>query len=160
MTMRSLNQLADRGLPTSETVTLTWDQRTRSRLRVMLDDGSPAGIFLDRGTVLRDGTCLLDAEGRAVRVVAAPESVSTISSDDPTLLARACYHLGNRHVPLQVAPGWARYRHDHVLDDMVRLLGLEVVHEDAAFEPEAGAYGAHGPGHQHEHDHGHAHEPA
>ena len=70
-----------------------------------------------------------------------------------TLDDGASYHLGNRHVPLQIAPGRLRYQHDHVLDDMVRGMGLEVTVEEAPFEPEPGAYG----GHHTSHGHGHRH---
>ena len=109
---------------------------------MVLDDGREAGIFLQRGRTLRDGDCLSDAEGLVmVRVLAAAERVSTVVGDDGPLLARACYHLGNRHVPLQIDSGRLRYRHDHVLDAMVRGLGLAVVVEDAPFDPEPGAYG-------------------
>jgi urease accessory protein len=84
-----------------------------------------------------------------VLVVAAPETVSRVSIDDPLLLAKVCYHLGNRHVPLQIEQGWLRYQHDHVLDDMVRGLGVAVTTEQAPFEPEAGAYQS--APHQHQH---------
>lgn len=130
-------------------VTLTLDQRVKSRLRVLLDDGREAGIFLERGDTLKDGDCLVDEEGRVVQVKAAPERVSTIESQDGHLLARACYHLGNRHVALQIGPEELCYLHDHVLDEMVRGLGLAVRVEDAPFEPEPGAYG----GSAHEHGH-------
>ena len=123
-------------------VTLTLDQRVKSRLRVVLDDGREAGILLDRGEALRDGDCLVSDEGLVVLVKAAPERLSTVVSEDPHLLARACYHLGNRHVALQIDPGRLRYLHDRVLDDLVRGLGLAVRAEDAPFEPEPGAYGA------------------
>lgn len=123
------------------TVTLSVDSRIKSRLRVSLDDGRDAGLMLERGHLLRGGELLSDAEGtHIVRVLAAPEAVSTVRSADPLLLARAAYHLGNRHVPLQVEAGLLRYQHDYVLDDMVRGLGLTVEAEQAPFEPEAGAY--------------------
>lgn len=136
-------------------LTLAFDLRQRSRLRTRLDNGEEAALYLQRGLVLRDGDCLCTADGFTAIVRAAPELVSTVHSDDPTLMARACYHLGNRHVPLQVANGWARYLHDHVLDEMVRGLGLTVISEQAPFEPEAGAYGKTGDGdvpHNHRHD--------
>jgi len=100
--------------------------------------------LLPRGTVLRDGDRLRAVNGLVIAVQAAAESVSTARSDDVTRFARVCYHLGNRHMPLQIGPGWLRYLADHVLDKMVEELGLTVVHEQAPFEPEAGAY------HQHE----------
>jgi urease accessory protein len=130
------------------TVTLTLEQRTKRRLRVVLDDGREAGIFLERGETLCDGDCLVGDDGVRVQVRAAAEQVSSITCTDPLLLARACYHLGNRHVALQIEPERLRYLHDHVLDDLVRGLGLPVRVEQAPFEPEPGAYG----GHAHHHD--------
>ncbi|MBK5001019.1 urease accessory protein UreE [Pseudomonas sp. S31] len=140
------------------TVTLDVDSRIKSRLRVTLDDGREAGLMLDRGHLLRGGELLADAAGSlVVRVLAAPERVSTMRCDDPHLLARAAYHLGNRHVPLQIEPGLLRYQHDHVLDDMLRGLGLTVEAEQAPFEPEAGAYQSAPHSHNHSHEHSHDH---
>jgi urease accessory protein len=116
--------------------------RSRSRLRTALASGEEVGLMLARGTVLRGGDRLLADDGRIVDVVAAAETVSVVSSSDPHLLCRASYHLGNRHVALQVGAGWVCYLHDHVLDEMVRGLGLTVTLQEAPFEPEAGAYGA------------------
>lgn len=121
-------------------LTLPFEQRQKSRQRVRLDDGREAAILLPRGTVLRHGDHLRTREGVLIRVVAAPETVSTAFSADAVLLLRAAYHLGNRHVPVQVGAGWLRYLGDHVLDDMLRQLGLDVVVEAAPFQPEAGAY--------------------
>lgn len=138
------------------TLTLDVDSRIKSRLRVTLDDGREAGLMLERGHLLRGGELLADVAGsQVVRVLAAPERVSTVRCDDPHLLARAAYHLGNRHVPLQIEPGLLRYQHDHVLDDMLRGLGLAVNTEQAPFEPEAGAYQSapHSHSHSHSHDH-------
>ncbi|MDH0301500.1 MULTISPECIES: urease accessory protein UreE [unclassified Pseudomonas] len=136
------------------TVTLSVDSRIKSRLRVTLDDGRDAGLMLERGHLLRGGELLSDAEGQhVIQVLAAPEVVSTVRCGDPHLLARAAYHLGNRHVPLQIEPQLLRYQHDHVLDDMVRGLGLEVAAEQAPFEPEAGAYQSASHSHGHGHDH-------
>jgi len=137
-------------------VTLPIEQRVRSRLRVKLDDGRDAGLFLPRGTLLRGGDRLGSDDGKIVAVVAADETVTTVRCDDITLLTRAAYHLGNRHIPLQVEHGWLRYQHDHVLDDMLRQLGLTLVVEQAPFEPEAGAYQQAANGHHHHsHDHNH-----
>lgn len=136
-------------LPAQATLTLPFESRQKSRLRTRLDDGRDVGLFLARGTVLRHGDRLRTTSGLVVRVRAAPEAVSTARTDDALLLARAAYHLGNRHVALQIGPGWLRYLHDHVLDAMARELGLAVAGERAPFEPEAGAYGG---GHLH---HGH-----
>jgi len=124
-------------------LSLTLEQRVKARLRVTLDDGREAGLFLERGQALHDGDCLAGEHGERVHVVAAAEPVSTVHANDPLLLTRAAYHLGNRHVALQVGDGWLRYQPDHVLDDMVRGLGLQVESEQAPFEPEPGAYGHH-----------------
>jgi urease accessory protein len=133
---------------------LPFAERSKSRLRAVLDDGTEVGLFLERGSVLRQGDLLLADDGRVVQVQAAPESVSTVHTEDGLMLARASYHLGNRHVALQIGPGWLRYIHDHVLDDMLRGFGLAVVVEQAPFEPEAGAYVAASHAHTHSHSHG------
>ncbi|WP_330961156.1 urease accessory protein UreE [Photobacterium sp. 53610] len=139
------------------TLSLPIDARIKSRLKVTLDDGRNAGLFLPRGYILRDGDLLTNDNGIAVTVLAAPELVSTVYCADPHLLARLSYHLGNRHVPLQIQPGWLRYQHDHVLDDMVHGLGGIVTVEQAPFEPESGAYGGQHGGHSHHHHPEHEH---
>jgi urease accessory protein len=156
--MLKLTQKVETGTATGS-VTLPLDLRIKSRVKVMLDDGSEAGLFLPRGSILRDGDLVSSDDGKVIEVKAAPETVSTVSCNDPHLLARACYHLGNRHVPLQIENGFVRYQHDHVLDEMVLGLGLEVTVEQAPFEPEPGAYGdyGHAGGHGHQHGHGHDH---
>lgn len=146
------------------TLTLPIDLRIKSRLKVTLDNGEEAGLFLNRGQLLRGGDCLADDSGEViVRVLAADEAVSTVRADDLLQLGRICYHLGNRHVPLQIDAGFARYQRDHVLDEMVIGLGGQVSHELAPFEPEAGAYqsqagAGHHHHHDHDHDHGHSHD--
>ncbi|MCK9193253.1 MAG: urease accessory protein UreE [Nevskia sp.] len=125
---------------------LPFDQRSKSRLLAQLSSGEDVGLILERGFVLRNGDKLLADDGRVVEVVAAEETVSTVRCDDPWRLARAAYHLGNRHVPVQIGAGWLRYRHDHVLDDMLRGQAFDVAVENAPFEPEGGAYGG---GHHH-----------
>jgi urease accessory protein len=122
-------------------------------LRAKLDNGEEAGLFLERGSVLRHGDLLLADDGRVIEVQAAPETVSTVHTEDALMLARASYHLGNRHVALQIGAGWLRYQHDHVLDDMLRGFGLDVVIEQTPFEPEGGAYVA-----ASNHTHAHAHQ--
>ncbi|SDS26826.1 urease accessory protein UreE [Pseudomonas oryzae] len=155
--MIRLTRRLDAGTP-SASLTLPIDSRIKSRLRVTLDDGRDAGLFLERGQLLRGGQLLGDDEGSiVVQVLAANETVSTMCTDDALALARACYHLGNRHVPLQIEAGFVRYQHDHVLDDMLRGFGLEVQVEQAPFEPEAGAYQS-GAGHSHSHAHDHSHD--
>lgn len=136
------------------TLTLDLDSRLKSRAQVTLDDGREVGLTLPRGQILRGGDLLASEDGSCVvRIVAAPETVSTARAEDPLLLARVCYHLGNRHVPLQIENGWVRYQHDHVLDDMARGLGATVSCEQAPFEPEAGAYQSAPHGHHHHHHH-------
>ncbi|WP_129781867.1 urease accessory protein UreE [Peristeroidobacter soli] len=122
---------------------LPFQLRNKSRLLTALENGEEVGLILERGSVLRGGDLLLADDGRVVEVVAEAETVSTVRALDAWALCRASYHLGNRHVALQIGDGWVRYQHDHVLDDMVRGLGLSVSVEAAPFEPEAGAYGGH-----------------
>ncbi|AXN33919.1 urease accessory protein UreE [Vibrio coralliilyticus] len=132
-------------------LSLPIDSRIKSRLKVELDDGREAGLFLPRGHILRGGEQLKSHCGMVVEVKAAPEKVSTVYCSDLHLLTRVAYHLGNRHVPLQVEFGWVRYQHDHVLDEMVEGLGAKVTTEKAPFEPESGAYGGRSGGHHHHH---------
>jgi urease accessory protein len=153
--MRRIDQRAPPGSPAQDTVTLPFELRQKSRLRVRLDSGQDAAVILPRGGVLRDGDLLRADDGTVVCVRAAEEEVSTARAQDATALLRAAYHLGNRHIAVQVGEGFVRYRHDHVLDDMVRALGLSVCEEHAPFEPEAGAYGH---GHGHGHGGGHRHD--
>jgi len=137
-------------------LTLAFAERRRSRLRTRLDDGREVALILPHGTVLRDGDRLRPEQGGPViSVRAAEETLSWATTGDPLLLARAAYHLGNRHVPVQIGEGWVAYQHDHVLDGMMRDLGVELQVRHAPFEPEAGGYrqaGAHSHGeHTHEH---------
>ncbi len=136
----------------ADDLSLPYDRRRHSRQRACLEGGEPVALMLPRGTVLRGGDVLRCEGGRLVRVRAAPESVSRVVSADLLLLTRAAYHLGNRHVPTQIEAGSLAYPHDHVLDDMVRGLGLDVVVVTAPFEPEPGAYG-HGSHSHEEHSH-------
>lgn len=138
------------GVVPATTLTLPLELRQKSRQRVVLDSGEEAVIYLKRGTVLQHND-LLGTEDRFVaRVLAADESLSVVECCDSLLFAKACYHLGNRHMPLQIEKGRLCYLHDHVLDDMLRGLGLEVRLIKAPFEPEPGAYGG-SAGHHHAH---------
>jgi len=164
-------RLFDRVLPAGAAaaplgaLVLPFDERCKARQRARLVCGTEVGIDLPRGTVLRGGDRLGAADGTAIEVIAAPEPVSTVVCADARALARAAYHLGNRHGAVEIAPNRIRYRADHVLDRMIAALGLAVVHEQAPFEPEPGAYAghahgaagpAHGAGHGADgHDHGH-----
>jgi len=131
------------------TLSLPIDIRIKSRARVTLDNGQEAGLFLERGSLLRDGDLISAVNGPIVKVIAAKETVSTIYCDSQLQLARAAYHLGNRHIPLQIEQDWLRYQQDNVLDDMLKQMGLEVFVEQAPFEPEAGAYQQQLPSHGH-----------
>lgn len=143
----------DRSLPAGERLVLPFELRQKRRLRTQLESGEEIGVILERGGGLRVGERLLMDDGRVVEVIAAVEPVSTVRAGDALQLTRIAYHLGNRHVALQIGEGWLRYPQDHVLDDMVRGLGGSLLHEDAPFEPEAGAYDG---AHSHAHVHGRA----
>ena len=137
--MLMVEELAAPDATAEKSITLPFDLRQRSRLRTRIDGGPDVGILLGRGHALRAGVLLKAKDGTVIEIRAAPEAVSTIRCDDSLKLARGAYHLGNRHVPLQIGDGFLRYQSDYVLDDLVRQLGFEVVAETAPFEPEAGA---------------------
>ena len=139
------------------TLTLPFELRQKSRLRATLDNGLEVGIMLSRGEVLRDGDCLRAENGLVIRLKAAEEAVSTVAGSDTLLLQKASYHLGNRHVPLQITQSGLCYLQDHVLDQMVESLGLSIKHEMAPFEPESGAYQQHAHSQAHSHSHSHVH---
>lgn len=127
---------------------LPYELRKKSRFRTQCEDGSDIGLLLPRGTVLPDGAYLQTDCGLIIQVQAAIEQLSQGHSSDPLSLLKAAYHLGNRHVALQITEHYLCYQHDHVLDAMLQQLGLEVTIIEAPFQPEAGAYAG---GHQHEH---------
>lgn len=122
----------------------------KRRFRVVSINGKQVDVFLERANMLSIGDQLLTECGQCVAVSGAPEPVITASTDDWQLFSRACYHLGNRHVKLQVGEKWLRITPDHVLESLLRQLGLSVKNEEAIFNPESGAYGKH-------HAHGHNH---
>jgi urease accessory protein len=145
---------------------LPFDSRQKSRLRAKLESGEEVGLVLPRGEILRGGDLVTASDGRVIEVVAQEEDLLHVETE---ALARAAYHLGNRHVPVEVGAGWLRIAEDHVLEEMLKKLGARVSHVQAPFEPEAGAYaGGHrhdemGHGgkihdHHHDHDHDHDHE--
>lgn len=174
------------------TVTLDWDVRQKSRFETTDSLGRCVGVFLPRGTVVRGGDVLVAEDGSLVRVQAAPQSVLRITActahGSPFDLTRAAYHLGNRHVPIELRPDYLQIEPDHVLAEMLRAMHLIVNPVDAPFEPESGAYSSHGGhtshgehthaltsaqaqphvhgpncdhdhGHDHDHDHDHGHGP-
>ncbi|MDO8412280.1 MAG: urease accessory protein UreE [Gallionellaceae bacterium] len=147
--MLNITQRLPPGEQYDDQLLLPFERRQKSRLRVRLQSGDEAALMLERGTLLRGGDRLMADDGRIVQVVAADEAVLHVSASNPRQLARAAYHLGNRHVPLQVGPDWLRLEQDHVLKEMLLGLGVTILEQNAPFEPEAGAYGG---GHRHHHD--------
>ncbi len=142
------------------TVTLDWDHRHRRRIMLTLDGGGAVLLDLADTTVIRDGDGLELEGGGIVRVVAAPEDVCDIAATAPDRLARIAWHLGNRHLPVEILADGLRIRDDHVIVAMLKGLGATVARKRAPFTPEGGAYGgasASGHAHDHDHDHGHGH---
>lgn len=127
----------------SHTLSLTAEERTRSNYRFETEAGLVLLLRLKRGMVLRDRDLLQSENGILVRVVAKPEPVLTVTAKNPLELLRAAYHLGNRHVALEITPTYLRLSADSVLQAMLEHLGLEVTAETTPFEPEMGAYGHH-----------------
>ena len=158
----------------ASTITLDWDTRQKSRFDATDSTGRALGVFLPRGSVVRGGDVLVAEDGSLVRVEAAPQAVLRITActehGSPFDLTRAAYHLGNRHVPIELKPDHLKIEPDHVLADMLRAMHMTVVAVSESFEPENGAYGDHGDhgghgghaghAHGHSHDHGHDHEHA
>jgi urease accessory protein len=130
---------------------LPFELRQKSRLRTHLESGEDAWLMLARGEILRGGDLLIATDGRLVQVIAQREQLLHVECDTPCALARAAYHLGNRHVPVEVSDGYLRLAADHVLEQMLVGLGARVTMLEAPFEPEAGAYGAHA-----HHENGHS----
>ena len=153
------------------TLKLPFEARQKSRLKTKLVSGEEVGLMLPRGDVLRGGDLVTASDGRVIEVVAEPEKVLHVECKSPAGLAKAAYHLGNRHVPVQVGEGFLRLAADHVLEQMLKQLGAKVRHMEAPFEPEAGAYAGghhrhdetghggkiHDRHHEHDHDHDHEH---
>ncbi len=157
-------------LKRAATVELDWDVRQKSRFDATDSQGRQIGVFLPRGTAVRGGDVLVAEDGSLIRVIAAPQPVLVITHcsqhGTPFDLTRAAYHLGNRHVPIELKPDHLKIEPDHVLAAMLRSMHLIVHEAEGAFEPEGGAYGSHGAtgGHSHGHgdghDHGHSHGKA
>jgi urease accessory protein len=149
----------------ASSVELDWDVRQKSRFDCTDSQGRHLGVFLPRGTCARGGDVLVAEDGSLIRVIAAPQPVLVITQcaehGSPFDLTRAAYHLGNRHVPIELKPDHLKIEPDHVLADMLRAMHLTVNETQAPFEPEGGAYSAgnsHGHAHHgHDHDHGHDH---
>jgi urease accessory protein len=142
-------------LKRAATLELDWDLRQKSRFDATDSQGRQIGVFLPRGTAVRGGDVLVVEDGSLVRVIASPQPVLVISHcsehGSPFDLIRAAYHLGNRHVPIELQPDHLKIEPDHVLAAMLRSMHLIVREAEEAFEPEGGAYGTHGGGHGHSH---------
>jgi urease accessory protein len=149
-------------LKRAATVELDWDVRQKSRFDCTDSQGRHLGVFLPRGTVVRGGDVLVAEDGSLIKIVAAPQPVLVITHctqhGTPFDLTRAAYHLGNRHVAIELKPDHLKIEPDHVLAEMLRNMHLIVKETRGPFEPEGGAYGGHGNGHDaHSHDGGHHH---
>ena len=131
-------------------ISLDYDSRKRGRLKTRTETSEDAGLFLERGQVLMDGDYLKATDGRVVLVQAAVEQLTMASTTDPVMFAKICYHLGNRHTPVEIQPGSVFFQPDHVLSDLCRQWGLCVVDVERPFAPERGAYGKHAGGHHHD----------
>ncbi len=131
----------------AHTLSLTAEERTRSRHWFETDDGLRVAVQLPRGSMLREGDLLRSQDSETlIRIQAKPEPVLTVTACDPLDLVRAAYHLGNRHVSLEITPTYLRLSPDSVLRDMLEHLGLTVTEAVAPFQPESGAYGSHSHG--------------
>jgi urease accessory protein len=164
--MLTVNKLMPQGrglapvlIKRAATIELDWDVRQKSRFDATDSQGRSIGVFLPRGTAVRGGDVLVAEDGSLIRVIAAPQPVLRITHctahGTAFDLTRAAYHLGNRHVPIELKPDHLKIEPDHVLADMLRSMHLIVVAVEEAFEPEGGAYGSHGSNQSH--DHGHSH---
>jgi urease accessory protein len=156
-------------LKRAATVELDWDVRQKSRFDAVDSSGRQLGVFLPRGTLVRGGDVLVVEDGSLIHVIARAQQVLVItfelSHGTPFDLIRAAYHLGNRHVPIELKPDHLKIEPDHVLADMLRAMHLIVTEVETTFEPEGGAYsvqphshGGHSPhSHSHEGSHSHSH---
>jgi urease accessory protein len=144
------NQVVDQPAVASLYLELPFDRRCISRQLVVLSDGTEAGLFLPRGTVMRGGDRLISEDGIAIGVRAANEALIRVTERNALAMLKAAYHLGNRHIPVQVAHDFLQLEYDYVLLDMLKGLGVEAHEVLAPFEPEGGAYAAHA-GHAHAH---------
>jgi urease accessory protein len=138
-----------------DTVLLDHDARHRRRIALTTQAGATLLLDLERAARLRDGDGLLREDGAVVRVAAKPEELAEIHAHEEGGLVRIAWHLGNRHLPVQLLGEHIRIRRDHVIEEMVEGLGGHVEHIEAPFDPESGAYEGGGHGHHHHHDHDH-----
>jgi urease accessory protein len=144
--MIEITKKANASGPAAGRLRLPFEARQKSRQRARLESGEEVAVMLPRGEVLRGGDLVAASDGRVIEVIAQAEKLLHVEAKE---LARLAYHLGNRHVPVEVGDGYLRLAEDHVLEELLRRLGAKVTHVEAPFEPEAGAYG----GARHPHDH-------
>ncbi len=140
-----------------DSITLDADERHRRRVVLTGERGTKFLLDLPQATALRDGDGLLLDDGAIVRIVGRPEPLIEIAAADSHELARVAWHIGNRHIDVQIVGERLRIRRDHVIEDMLRGLGARLTPVQAPFDPERGAYDHHGHdhgGHHHDHDHG------
>ncbi|MDR1489823.1 MAG: urease accessory protein UreE [Desulfovibrio sp.] len=149
--IRNLGQRPD--LEAGERLPLDYAARCKARQRALLESGREAGLFLERGRMLAEGDVLVAADDTLALVLCKPEEVTSAVAGDWRLLARGCYHLGNRHTPAQIGNLWLRIQPDPVLEAMLERLGFSLRRETAPFVPEGGAYA---PGLPQAHSHGHS----
>lgn len=141
-----------------EIISLDHLLREKGRFKIRAESGCEVRVFLERGQLLSEGQYLLSRCGKIVQVSYAEEPIvrATAADNDWKNFVRVCYHLGNRHVRLQIGDCWLQMTHDHVLEEMIKSFGLSVEHCNAVFIPEAGAY-TQGHSHRHETEHQHEH---
>jgi urease accessory protein len=137
-----LSQDNDRAVPLF-TLSLTAEERTRSRHRFETPDAQELFLRLPRGTVLQNGDLLKSQDGEIIQIIAKAEPVLTVTAQHSLDLLKAAYHLGNRHVPLEIAPTYLRLSPDNVLKKMLEHLGVTIIEEISPFQPEIGAYHGH-----------------
>ena len=136
----------------SDTLVLSYDQRVKGRLKAKTEGGRDVGLFLERGKVLANLDLLEAESGERIQVLACNEELLEARIDDATAFAKCCYHLGNRHVPIDIQGQRLRMKPDHILSDMLGQLGMNVSTVKAPFNPEQGAYAGAKHGHRsHEH---------
>jgi len=138
-------------------LTLNFDQRHRRRIRLTDDLGQELLLDLPEAVAMADGDGLQLDDGRWLRIQAATELVVEIRHADSSQLVRLAWHLGNRHLPTEIRDDVLRIRPDHVIEDMLRGFGAELMKVQVGFQPEGGAYGKHDHHHHHHHHHEEGH---
>ena len=140
----------------ADSLTLDFDARHRRRIRLTADEGEDVLLDLPKAVAMADGDGLLLDDGRWLKVQAAAEPIVEVRHKDPNQVVRLAWHLGNRHLPTEIRNHVLHIRPDHVIENMLRRFGADLVNVRAPFQPEGGAYGGHSYHHSHdEHEHHH-----